>query len=437
MWPFSKKTEQRSLTQIEGYWPDFSDGAMALGHVSVSRAMALVPVFGAIRLIADSVASLPLNLYGPPDDRGVSQRQPTPSLFANPSIHGTLHDWLFRGTAGMAGYGDAIGLVTARDYYNYPTMVEWLNPEQVATQDGKLYGPGSFMNPLWWWYGRPIDPRDLVHIPWFTMPYKVRGLSPVGAFQLTANVGIGAEEYAANWYGNGGVPPGTFRNTNRTFDEKDADKMTARITARLQSRKPLVYGSDWEYNPIAIKPHEALFVETMRLTATQIAVIYGVPPDKIGGSTGDSLTYATVEQNTIDYLTFSLRAWLVRWEQALTALFPRGYYAKFDEADFIRLDAKTRAEIDAISLGFNPPAWMEVDEVRANRNLPPSTKLNKLEVPPPQPALPNKPGQQQLKAPSTNGQPMMRDRVNGNGSSKISNNNHALSGSTPTGAKGN
>ena len=430
--------EERAITAIEGYWPDVSDGPTALGHVSVSRAMALPAVFACIRILADTIASLPPVLYYQPTPNAIPQRQPTPSLFANPSIHGSLFDWLHRGTASMGSNGDAIGLITARDYYGYPTMIEWLNPEQVATQDGKLYGPGSFMNPLWWWYGRPIDPKDLVHIPWFTMPWRVRGLSPIGAFQLACNVGIGAMEYSMNWYQNGGVPPGTFQNTERTFDQTDADKITSRLVARMQSRKPLVYGKDWVYSPIAIKPHEAEFIQTMQLTATHIAHIYGVNPEDVGGTTGDSLTYSTVELNNIKLLTRTIRPWIVRWEQALTSCFPRGYYVKFDTSEMLRLDAKTRASIDQISLGFNPPAWKEVDEVRAGYDLPPSAKLNKVEAlktKPPAPA-PTKPAESQQLPPS-NGQPMMRDRVNGNGITKASNNNHLLSGSKPVAAKGN
>lgn len=434
MWPFGRKqVEQRAITSIDGYWPDFSEPSMALGHVSVSRALSLVPVFAAARLLADSIAALPLVLYKK-DAQGIARRQPTPALFTNPSIHGTPFDWLHRGTTSMALNGDAIGLVTARDYYGYPTMVEWLNPEQVATQDGQLYGPGSFMNPIWWWYGRPLDPENLVHIPWFTMPYRVRGLSPLGAFQLTANVGIGAEEYAANWYQQGGVPPGTFRNTQRTFEEKDANEISNRFTNRLRSRKPLVYGNDWEYTPISIKPHEALFVETMRLTATQIAVIYGIPPEKIGGLTGGSLTYSTVEQNTLDYLTMSLRPWLVRWEMALTNLFPRPYFAKFDTNELQRVDAQTKAEIDALSLGFHQPGWMDSDEVRAARDLPPrgpnSPEALKAKAIEQEAAQANDDTQQQLKTVAD------VDKAT-TPQSKISNSNNALSAAKPAATKGN
>lgn len=397
MWLFEKRRialfkreEKRAFYE----WPwTGSSGGPSLGttSINVDRALSLVPVFGAARLLADTVSSLTPCLYTKGKD-GIARQLPTPSLFTQPSIHGTLRDWLHRGTTSMALQGDAIGLITARDYYGYPTMIEWLHPERVATQDGALSGLGSYMDPIWWWQGRRIDPNDIVHIPWFCMPWKVRGLSPIGAFRLTANVGLGAEEYAAQWFNNGGVPPGVVRNTQQTMTAEDADVITAKITARLRDRKPLVIGNDWEYTPIQIKPHEAEFIETMRLTATQIAVIYGIPPEKIGGSTGNTLTYSTTEMNTLDFLVFSARPWLVCWEQALNRMFPRGQYVKFETKEMLRTDAKTRAEIDQISL--NKAAYKTVDEVRADRDLPPESQLMQVQLQPPPAQSPN--GQQPL-----------------------------------------
>lgn len=365
MWPFARKrVEHRSIET----WPWGDDGGTAPHQhqpMNLNRALSLVPVFGAVRLLTDSVASLVPSIYKL-DNNGVAKRLPAPPLFQQPSVHGTLVDWQERAVASMALQGDAIGLITARDYYGWPTMVEWLNPDDCYVQDGSLTGQGSYMQPIWWWKGRQMRTEDIVHIPWFSLPYRVRGLSPIGAFRATANVGLGAADYAASWFDNGGVPPGVFRNTKQTVSKEDADLITARVTHRLRSRKPLVHGSDWVYEPIAIKPHEAQFVETMRLTATQIAVIYGVPPEKIGGTTGTSLTYSTQEQNSLDFLTFSLRPWLVKLEAAFTRLFPRGTYVKYDTSDIIRVDAKTRAEIDQMSLGGQ--GWRTTDEVRADHD---------------------------------------------------------------------
>lgn len=419
MWPFSRKHGAEEQRAFEA-WP-WSTGGPAGGPadrtLSAERALSLVPVFGAARLLADSVSSLePMVFTKGTGNGGIPKRMPTPSLFVQPSVHGTIVDWLHRLVISMALQGDGIGYVTARDYYGFPTMVEWLNPQQVMTDDGTvLSGVGSYMNPIWLWNGRRMDPSDIVHIPWFSLPYKVRGLSPIGAYRTTANVGLGAQEYAANWFQNGGVPPGTFRNSQQKVSKDDADLITTRLTNRLQTRRPLVFGNDWEYTPIAIKPNEAQFIETARLTATEIATIYGVPPEKIGGTQGSSFTYTNVEQATIDFLTFSLRPWLKKIEMALSNLFPRGTFVKFDTTDLLRTDAKTRAEIDQISLGGPGTPYREPDEVRADHDWPPMPKPDPAMMPTPQPnptpLPPSPPNGAQPPAPTNGAKPLAVGRT--------------------------
>jgi hypothetical protein len=156
---------------------------------------------------------------------------------------------------------------------------------------------------------------------------------------------------------------------------------------------------------------------TAHLTATNIAVIYGLPPDKIGGTTGDSLTYATVEMNTIDYLTFSARPWIVKWEQALNQLFPGPQYVKFETSEMLRTDVKTRAEVDRISLGPTMP-WKTQDEVRGARDLGPMSKTD------PQSAWQIAKAAQQAQItksqPPTNGQQLSNDQTNGAETKSIS-----------------
>jgi HK97 family phage portal protein len=432
MWPFSKREERRSIDSVPwGRGDQWGAGGPGPESFSVERAIRCVPAFGAVRFLADNIAAMApgLGLYkivkDEADGSGIAERQPTPSLFANPSIHGTLFDWLHKAVISMGFHGDGIGLVTQRDYLGFPTMIEWLNPINVQTMDLAIEGPGSYVDPRWYWWGRPMDPRDLLHIPWFCMPWRVRGLSPIGAYAATMGINLGAQEFANEWFRNGGVPPGTFQNLTQKVLPDDADEISRRITGHIRKHQPLTYGMDWKYEPIAVSPNEAKFLETMQASASNIAVIYGVPPEKIGGSVGDSLTYSTVEQNTMDCLTFTFRPWLVRYEYAFSTCFPRGQFVRFDTAEFLRVDAKTRAQIDALSLGTVQTGWKKADEVRASYNLPPGF------VPTPPPA-PEGNGVPQKSAPQ-NGRPtggtptpgtssaaaepitrsMMRDRVNG------------------------
>lgn len=375
--------EQRAFTG----WPWDTGGPPPYIAVGVERALSLVPVFGAARVLADNIAALTPALYTVSPD-GVWNKQPTPSLFVNPSVNGTMFDWKHRAVNSMSLWGDAIGYITQRNFYGFPTMVEWLNPDQVSCMDGSAgtaaynsnssgsftsdsTGQGSYMDPIWYWRGRRMNREDIVHIPWFTLPYKVRGLSPISAYQTIANVGLGAQDYASAWFLNGGVPPAVVRNTTQKMSHEDADIITARITNRLQQRKPLVLGSDWEFTPIGIKPNDAMFVETAKLTANHIATIYGIPPEMIGGETGGSLTYTTVSMNALNFLTFSLRPWLVRLEDALSNLFPRGTFVKFVTDELLRMDQLTKAQVDQLSLGYYPPPWKAQDEVRRGNDLPP------------------------------------------------------------------
>lgn len=374
MWPFNRRQSGQEQRSIEGwpwpYWPWNTGGPPPYERVDIHRALTLPPIFAACRLLADSIASMPPILYRSGKE-GVPQQLSTPSLFVQPSLNGTLFDWLHRAVHSMALHGEAIGVITARDYYGFPTMVEWLNPQEVEVHDHQPSGPGSYMDPRWFWRGRPMNREDVVHIPWHTEPWRVRGFPPIRAFQITANIGLGAQEFSSAWFHNGGVPPGVLKNTTQKVKKEDGDILARMAANKFQSRQPLILGMDWEYSPIAIKPNEAQFTETMQMVATHVANMYGIPPEKIGGKAGGSLTYNSVAQNSTDFLTNSLRPWLVRFENALSNLFPRGQFVRFDTTELLRTDPLTKAQIDQICLGYYPPAWKSIDEVRQGNYLPP------------------------------------------------------------------
>jgi hypothetical protein len=112
--------------------------------------------------------------------------------------------------------------------------------------------PGSFVNPIWYVLGNEVDPTDIVHIPWFTLPGKVLGLSPIGAFASMATTNLAAQEYMEAWHATGGVPPGTFKNTTQMVDQADAAVIKARLMEAIRTRQPIVYGKDWDYSPITV-----------------------------------------------------------------------------------------------------------------------------------------------------------------------------------------
>ena len=170
------------------------------------------------------------------------------------------------------------------------------------------------------------------------------------------------------WHATGGVPPGTFKNTTQTVDQADAAVIKARLTEAIRTRQPIVYGKDWDYNPITVPAYEAQFIATLRLGATQLAAIYGVPPELIGGETGGSMSYSSPEQRETELIQLTLLPWMSKLESHLSMLTPRGQCVKFDADALIRLDPLTRWAIHEKRrlIGSH-----NIDEIRNEENLPP------------------------------------------------------------------
>ena len=331
--------EKRAITEL----PWGQGGPLSSGAVSVERALRLAPVFAAGRILSTNLAAAPLYQYRVVGE--TVQRLPLSSLFANPSTQGNLHDWIKRAVLSMVYRGNAVGYVTARDYYGSPTRVEWLPMDWVQVVDSMPYGEGSFVNPIWYVLGNRVQPEDIVHIPWFTLPGKVLGLSPIGAFAAMASTSLAAQEYMEAWHATGGVPPGTFKNTQKKVDQADAAIIKARLVEAIRSRQPIVHGADWDYEAITVPAYEAQFIATLKLGATQIAAIYGVPPELIGGETGGSMSYSSPEQREIELIQLTLKPWMATLESHLSMLIPRGQCVGFDSDALIHLDPLTRWSI--------------------------------------------------------------------------------------------
>lgn len=355
--------ETRSIVDVP--WVEsvpFNYGGEPTERMSQKTALSLASVYAANRLLAQSISTLPLRSYR----RGGDERTPMttlPQLFEQLVTDGSLVPWLHRCVTSLGLRGNAYGYITARDGFGFPTAIEWLDPSDVMTDDR----PGAAGG--WLWQGRVIPRESMVHIPWFAVPGARSGLSPIAAFARTLGVGLQAQTYASDWFAGGGFPPGTFKNVEKAIvDQGEAETVKARVVAAMRTRTPLVHGKDWEYTPISVPPEEAQFVQTMKMTTNQVAAIYGIPPEMIGGESGSSMTYANVEQQQINFVMFTLRPWLVTLETAFSALLPNRQYVKFNADALIRADLKTRWEVNKLRVDMGAA---NLDEIRAQEDQPP------------------------------------------------------------------
>lgn len=374
------RSEERKITTEDVPWTDFGHGGPAITVGSVDAALRLAPLFAATRLISDSIASLPLDGYRLV--QGERQPLPTPSLFASPTIYGGVYEWTQRALTSLLLKGNAYGYITSFDANGYPAAIEWLHPDDVTLSDDRTAG-----RPQWYWQGRPVDPwlgrnssGELLHIPWYTLPGQVLGLSPIAAFRSTVELGLYSQRFGSDFFRNGAIPSGTLETDRDLPTPEDAAIVKARFKAAASGRDIAVLGSGLKFSPITVPPEESQFLLTQENVATTVAAIYGVPPEMVGGKAGGSLTYSSPEQNNLQLIQHTLRPVATKLEAAFSSLLPRPQYVRFNFGALLRSDTKTRYEAHALAISNG---FMSVDEVRALEELPP------LEQPTPQQAEPS------------------------------------------------
>lgn len=340
-----------------------SDPLTDAAAATPDRALQLAPVYAAVRLLADSIASIPLQAYTRLPAGGRA-RVEGPIWLDRPTPGITVYDWLWECMSSALLSGNAVGLVGRRG--SRVTGVQWVDPQRVSVLDPPR--GMSLAGPVWLLDGRRVDREDLIHISAFKRPGITMGLSPLSAYASTIEGGLAAGDFARRFFRNGSIPSAVLES-DQVVDPDTAVLMKQRFLEASSGRSLVVLGSGTTFKPISVSPEEGQFIETMQLTAAQIAHAFGIPPEMIGGSTGgSSVTYANVEQRALQFVTFTLRPWLTRLELAFTDLLPAGQYAKFNADVLIRADTLSR--FNAHSRALND-GWRNPDEIRDIEDLAP------------------------------------------------------------------
>lgn len=301
------------------------------------RALSVVPSYAAVKIISETISTIPLKQFSERPD-GTKAPVSLAAAIGNPA--GTTRiGWLQRLMVSLLTNHGAVGLLSGMVNGGWPASCVWVNPSRLT---GEVVGG----LPRYKLDGAPIAAEDLLYIPSMEVPGKALGLSPVQSFRETFAAAREAQRANHDWSRNRAIPGVSLQETKREIDNATAEAISDRAQERIQTGKPFVYGSNWKFDVASIPAGDAAFLDSIKANATQIAAIYNIPPEMIGGETGNSLTYSTVEQNTIKFLQFTIRPWLVKIEEALSSrLMPRPQRLKFNADALIRTDTQTRYDI--------------------------------------------------------------------------------------------
>ena len=113
---------------------------------------------------------------------------------------------------------------------------------------------------------------------------------------------------------------------------------------------------------------DAQYLQTRKFQISEIARIFRVPPHLIGDL--EKATFSNIEQQSLDYVQYSLMPWLVRWEQAMNDQLSGdpAYTFKFNTMALLRGDQKSRYESYAIGKNWG---FLSTNDIRALEDLNP------------------------------------------------------------------
>jgi hypothetical protein len=227
-WPWTR--HDRALWQV-GDMPAASTYAAV--PVNPTTAMQHSAVWACVDLIASAISTLPLYAYRRGD------RDPLPDLppiLRQPSATMNLPDWLYAALQSLLLRGNCYGLIVDRAGAGLlPAQVELLAPDRVqVTANGSIEYRVD---------GQEVDPASIWHVKAYTSAGNVVGLSPIAYARQAIGLGMAAEKFAAQFFGDSAIPTGII-TTDQQIHHSEA--------SALKERWAAVYGRPWSHRNVAV-----------------------------------------------------------------------------------------------------------------------------------------------------------------------------------------
>ena len=341
---------------------------LGVGLTPDGNAMSLSAFYACVTLLADTIASLSIKAY-----RQVGQARievdPQPRLFqgSGPYPETTWFEWLWMLLESLVVTGNGFGYVTSRDVDGRPAAIMPVHPDVLSVTVENQPGT-QWPDVVYRVNGAKVPVGNVVHLKRYPIAGSALGLSPIQKAASAVGLGLAAERYGLNYFRDS-ANPSSVLESDLSLDEEQTKRLQQQwIASHGGKRRPAILSGGVKWRPIAISPNESQFLETRQFQRSEIAMWFRIPPHMIGDTTKVTSWGTGLEQQSIGFVTYTLRPWLTCIEQALSMLLPRGQFAKFNIDGLLRGDVKSRWE--AYRIGRDTGVY-SVNDLRAMEDLPP------------------------------------------------------------------
>lgn len=348
--------------------------------MSTREALGVPAVFRAVSLISNTVGQLSMEAYR----RGAKlSPDATPRVVMRPNPL-TIPQVFHRDTAFyLARSGEVWWYVAQRDGDDLALSVLPVDPREVVVEEN----PRNPLRPVIRWRDQLMVNEDFRQITLLPDPSNpLRGFGPLQACGAAVSVAVESQEWAANFFGGGGVPSVLLQAAG-VIEQEEADALREKWMSRPNNVPRVIDERIKEVEAFGVNPDNAQLTEGRMFQVGEVARMFGIPGPLLEyNASGSSLHYQNDESIWRQFQTSCLTPnYLEPIEQTMSDLLTRSTIARYSLAGLLRADTKTRFEVHGIAIdkGIYDP-----DEARRIEGLEPGDVENRpIPFAPPQ-ALP-------------------------------------------------
>jgi len=373
------KARDKPKDSLSGSRYNFFFGGTTAGKaVNEHTAMQMTAVYSCVRILAETLAGLPLHVYKYNDTGGKEKYlrhplykllhdEPNPEMTSFTFRETLMIHLLLWGNAYAQIIRNARGEVIAL----YPLMPNKMSVDrdkngrlfylyQRSIEDAPTLGKDNLVY---------LDPSEVLHIPGLGFDGLV-GYSPIAMAKNAVGLAMATEEYGAKFFANGAAPGGVLEHPGTIKDpQKVKDSWNSAYQGSANSHRVAVLEEGMKYQPIGISPEQAQFLETRKFQINEIARIFRVPPHMLADL--EKSSFSNIEQQSLEFVKYTLDPWVVRWEQTMF----RSLLMESEKSTvFIRfnVDGLLRGDYASRMSGYataRQNGWMSANDIRELENL--------------------------------------------------------------------
>lgn len=347
---------------------DIALGNLSSTNINADTVFQVNAVFSAVSLIADTISTLPVDVFVRRDGARFPFR-PKPAWVDRPDVDLPREAFYSQVLTSLLLEGNAFIRVLSNPRGEVVSLMT-LSPMDVEVTRSKA-GNLRFQVEG---EDRTLTTEEIIFIPDLLRPGKVRGVSRIKALKENFGLAKAIESFAATFFGQGTNMNGIIEYPGQLTAEQ-AQQLTEAFSAnhrgwrRGHKTGVLTGGATWK--SVQAEPDKAQSIEARRFAVEDIARAFGVPGSLMG--IPGSMSYASVEQTNLAFITHTLRPLVQKLEGALTPLMARtpggeNAFLRFNLDGLARADLSTR--MTAYSTGLQA-GFLTVNDVRRLEDLRP------------------------------------------------------------------